>query len=123
MEQREYEDGLNLSGKSFRKSVAQPVPINPDGKRIVDDWKFFYNGWEEEGDDGNDGGRHRATSEDIFPESRKGELDGNLLETLGLTKERMEKGTHFSFTNSFFLCATQKCQALRTILEKLSTAR
>jgi hypothetical protein len=75
---------------------AQPVPINPDGKRIVDDWEFFYNGWEEEGDDGN-GGRHGATSEDMFPESRKGELDGDLLETLGLTKERMVKGDALFF--------------------------
>jgi hypothetical protein len=74
---------------------AQPVPVNPDGKRIVDDWEFFYNGWDE-GGDGN-GGREGATSEDMFPESRKGELDGNLLETLGLTKERMVDGDALFF--------------------------
>ncbi len=70
---------------------AQPVPVNLDGKRIVEDWEFFfYNGWDK-GVDGN-GGRQDATSEDMFPELRKGELDGNLLETLGLTRERMVKG-------------------------------
>jgi hypothetical protein len=36
-------------------------------------------------------GREGATSEDMFPESRKGALDCDLLERLGLTKERMKK--------------------------------
>jgi hypothetical protein len=33
----------------------------------------------------------------MFPESKKGELDGDLLETLGLTKERMIKGDAHTF--------------------------
>jgi hypothetical protein len=74
---------------------AQPIPVNLDGKRIVEDWEIFYNGWDE-GVDGN-GGQQGATSEDMFPESRKGELNGTLLETLGLTRERMVKGDALFF--------------------------
>jgi hypothetical protein len=66
---------------------AQSVPINPDEKHIVDNWEFFYNEWDKEGGDGN-GGQQGATSEDMFLELRKGDL----LETLGLTKERMVQG-------------------------------
>jgi hypothetical protein len=73
----------------------EPVPVNPDGKHTVEDWKFFYNGWDK-GVDGN-GGQQGATTEGTFPESRKGELYGNLLETLGLTQERMVKGDMLFF--------------------------
>jgi hypothetical protein len=35
---------------------AQPVPINPEGKCIVGDWDFHYQGWEEDGNsDGQQG--------------------------------------------------------------------
>jgi hypothetical protein len=34
----------------------------------------------------------------MFPESRKGALDGTLLETLGLTKERMVQGNALFFS-------------------------
>jgi hypothetical protein len=100
---------------------AQPVPVNPDGKHTGDDWEFFYNGWDE-GADG-DGGQQGATSEDMFPESRKGELDSDLLETLGLTKDRMVKGDALSSISSFYLCAIHKNWALWTICERHSTAR
>jgi hypothetical protein len=46
---------------------AQPVPKNPEGKRTVKDWEFFYKGWE---DDDNSTGREGATSQDMLPESR-----------------------------------------------------
>jgi hypothetical protein len=57
---------------------AQPVPVTPNKKRIVDNSEFFYNGWDKEGGDGS-GGQQGATSEDMCPELRKGELSGNLL--------------------------------------------
>jgi hypothetical protein len=49
---------------------------------------------EDEHDDSDDTnfGRAETTSENIFPKSRNSQLDGGLLEKLGLTKERMEKG-------------------------------
>jgi hypothetical protein len=47
--------------------------------------------------DNRNGGQQGATSEDMFLESRKGELDGDLLETLGLTQERMVKGDALFF--------------------------
>jgi hypothetical protein len=76
---------------------AQPVPANPEGKRIIDDWEFHYKGWDADDNSDRNLGQEGATSEDMFPESRKGELDGDLLETLGLTKERMIKGDALFF--------------------------
>lgn len=79
---------------------AQPVPANSEGKRIVEDWEFHYKGWEAEADEeGNSDsfGRAGATGDDMFPDSRKGQLDAVLLEKLGLTKERMQKGDALFF--------------------------
>jgi hypothetical protein len=42
-------------------------------------------------------GRAGATRDDMFPDSRKGQLDGDLLEKLGLTRERMVKGDALFF--------------------------
>ena len=73
--------------------------MNPPqtGKHIVEDWEFHYSGWEqEESIDPNQTARHGregTTSEDMFLASRKGQLDdGELLEKLGITKERMTRG-------------------------------
>jgi hypothetical protein len=74
---------------------VHPVPKNPEGKRVVGDWEFHYKGWED--DAGNGGGRQGATGDDMFPQSRKGKLDADLLEMLGLTKERMVKGDALFF--------------------------
>jgi hypothetical protein len=76
---------------------AQPVPANAEGKRIVDDWEFHYKGWDADAGNSDNFGRAGATGEDMFPESRKGQLDGELLEMLGLTKERMVKGDALFF--------------------------
>ena len=66
---------------------AQPVPANTDdGKRIVNGWEFHYKSCESIG---NGDARHSATTENLFPQSRKGALDSEALEKLGLTKERM----------------------------------
>jgi hypothetical protein len=44
----------------------------------------------------------------MFPESRKGEFNGNLLETLGLTKERMVKGDALFFHQLLLLMCNPK---------------
>jgi hypothetical protein len=67
---------------------AQPVLTNSQGKLIVENWEFHYKGWKEDGNSES----HFGTSEDMFPESRKELLDGDLLERLGLTKKWMIKG-------------------------------
>jgi hypothetical protein len=87
---------------------AQPVPKNLDGKRIVKDWEFFYKGLEDKDD----------TSNNIFPESRKGKLDGNLLETLGLTKERMVQGDVMFFYQLLLPMCDPKMSGINADLRK-----
>mgnify|MGYP000334591511 CR=1 FL=1 len=65
-----------------------PVPINEDGKRIVNGWEFFYNGWTKDSNDGP-GFREHCSKENMFPHHRRGSLDHNKLRRLRLTKERM----------------------------------
>ncbi len=68
---------------------AVPVPINKDGKRVINGWEFFYNGWT------NPGTQHRrcATTANMFPKEMEGSLDGNILVKLGLNETRMGKTT------------------------------
>ena len=63
-----------------------PVPENNDGKRVVDGWEFFYQGWEGDQDQSF---RDGATKDNVFPDERLGCLDVELLKKLGLTKERV----------------------------------
>ena len=72
---------------------ATPVKPDSEGKRICGDYEFFYDGWKKPTVDA-DGDpwpafRHGASKENMFPESRKGSLDADVLKSLGLTKERM----------------------------------
>lgn len=69
---------------------ATPVPLNADGNRSVGGWDFHYKDWNRQ--------RHAetmpiyrsgATRDNMFPECRKGSLDGELLSNLGLTAARM----------------------------------
>ena len=67
---------------------AMPVPKGDDGKRSVNGWEFFYNGWK------NEGPKHRrgATTANMFPKEMEGCLDAGILKKMGLTKERMGLG-------------------------------
>ena len=66
---------------------ATPVPKNADGKRTVNGFEFYHNGWTREINDPSF--RSGATRNNLFPSCRKGSLDGDVLAMLGLTKERM----------------------------------
>jgi hypothetical protein len=81
---------------------AVPVPAVED-RRVVNGWEFYYEGWEVDL-----GGTHRdgATSENPFPECRKGHLDHDLLKKLGLTKQRTMKGGCLFLTNCCYLSTT-----------------
>ncbi|CAJ1945516.1 unnamed protein product [Cylindrotheca closterium] len=73
-------------------SGAQPVPVLEGGKRTINGWEFHYGPWtpDDEGDDGPGSFRSGATTENMFPESRKGCLSVATLKLLGLTKSRMD---------------------------------
>lgn len=65
---------------------ATPVP-QTNGRRTAGGYDFFYTGWQKEIPDIRSG----ATRDNMWPDSRKGCLDKNILSRLGLTPERMEE--------------------------------
>ena len=92
----EFESGRNRGGKykgHFLPTGATPLPVGPNGKRTINGWEFFYNGWENE----SKNGRSNSSSKELFPDSRSGCLDADLLRSLGLNKERMVFGDALFF--------------------------
>ena len=93
--------GAKYSGH-FLPSGAQPVPANADGKRIKNGWEFHYQPWQLELEDGEAKPRSGATPENMFPESRQGCLDAELLKKLGLTARRMQEQDSLFFLQLLF---------------------
>lgn len=68
---------------------CMPCPVDEEsGKRVCNGWEIFYNGWKSTK---VNSARNGATPSNLFPKERKGYLDKELLECLGLTAERMRK--------------------------------
>ena len=67
---------------------AIPVPKNKDGKRVINGWEFFYNGWKNPGTQQH---RRGATTANMFPKEMEGCLDAEILAKLGLNEGRMGK--------------------------------
>ena len=84
----EYEKGRGTGGYKLYifPTGASPVPLI-EGERKVGDWEFYYKGWH-----GVHEVRDGATPENLFPEARKGSLDGDMLSKMGLTTARMIEG-------------------------------
>jgi hypothetical protein len=77
------------------------VPADAEGKRSHSGWEFHCKGWI------GDGNAHRsgASRDDMFPDSRKGSLDVDVLRKLGMTKSRMdEKDALFLFHLVMLIC-------------------
>ncbi len=71
---------------------AKVVPLNDDGICKVNDWKFYYQGWEPDDFDKSTYVRGTAAKECLKPADRKGSLDANRLRAHGLSAERMKSG-------------------------------
>ena len=76
---------------------AKVVPPNEDGRRVVNGWEFFYNGWKPSAFDRATYVRGDATQKNLFPDDRNGCLDAERLKAHGLTKERMNEKDAFFF--------------------------
>ena len=93
---------------------AVPVPKNIDGVRKFGDWTFHYDGWQSTVDENNENNeytkyRSDATKNNLFPESRRGCLDAELLEKMGLTREKMQMGDSLFFYQLLFpICNPKK---------------
>ena len=79
-------DILKSGFRSFKLPTNLiPVPANNEGKRIVNDWEFFYKGWYCD----ETTYRDHASPEELFPSDRLGCLDYQLIKDLGCSKERI----------------------------------
>jgi hypothetical protein len=76
---------------------AKVVPLNDDGVCKVNDWKFYYQGWEPDDFDKSTYVRGTAAKECLKPADRKGSLDANRLRAHGLSAERMKSGDPLFF--------------------------
>jgi hypothetical protein len=74
---------------------ARPVPVDPQGKRVVDEWELHYQKWNQHS--ASAGSQSGATSTNTFPNSRKGRLDYELLKQMKLTKKRIVEGDALFF--------------------------
>ena len=97
--QYSYRPEFNTSAKGgkykghFLPTGATPVEVNSDGSRTCGAWTFHYKGWENE----TEYKRTGVNDDDLFPAYRKGCLDKEMLEKLGLTKEKMQMGDALFF--------------------------
>jgi hypothetical protein len=105
---------------------ARPMPVNPEGKRVVNGWEFHYEKWnspDQASDTPNFKSQSGATSTNPFPDNRKGRLDYELLKKMKLTKSGLLKETLCSSSNCYCRSETQRNWVLRTIRVYPTTAR
>ena len=82
-----------------------PVPVGADGSRTINGWTFHYGGWKQEDEEGGGAAtpfRDGASAENMFPASRQGCLDAEVLKRLGLTAGRMRKDDAMIFYQLIF---------------------
>ena len=70
---------------------AKVVPANAEGKRVVNNWNFFYNGWEPDAFDKDTYVRGNAKRGDIKSDDRMGKLDVDVLKKHGMTADKVKK--------------------------------
>jgi hypothetical protein len=96
--------GQDITLKAIKSILAiglhvekKVVPPNEDGRRVVNGWEFFYNGWTPTNFDRATYVRGNATRQNLFTDDRKGCLDAERLKAHGLTKQRMVEKDAFFF--------------------------
>jgi hypothetical protein len=82
----EFDSNGGAYTKHTLSTGATPVP-EVDGKRCRDLWEFHYQGFK-----GKESFCGRSTRDNVFPPTRKGQLDAEFLKTMGLTDKRMKTG-------------------------------
>jgi len=93
------------------RTGATPVSPDADGNRQINDWQFRYEGWSQLPDEPIC--RAGATRTGMFPESRKGSLDKDVLSRLGMTADRMSNEQGLTDALFFYqllppICDTKK---------------
>jgi hypothetical protein len=84
---------------------ARVVPSDATGKRVMNDWEFYYKNWTASPSDLTTYARMGATLGNLKPASRKGCLDVFVLRKHGMTKERMLNDPMFFYQLLFPFCA------------------
>ncbi len=91
----------------FTPAGAKVLKSNAAGKRIIDGWQLYYNGWHCDEFDKGTYVRGDATRENLKPSSRQGCLDVNVLTKHGLTAGRVANDPLWFLQMLFPLCQPQ----------------
>ena len=78
---------------------ARVVPVGANGKREVDGWEFFYDGWEPDDRAKSTYRRGNASRGNMKPSERDGYLDVDVLKKYGVTAKSIKEGFHLLFLN------------------------
>ena len=81
---------------------ATVLPVDSDGIRQTNGWKFHYNGWQADEFDRSTYVRDDAKFGNMKPKSRAGYLDADTLRKLGLSSERMSNKDPLFFFQLLF---------------------
>ena len=88
-------------------SGCTPVPVNSEQKRKIGDWEIFYSGWEPETNEGVC--REGSSMNNLFPKTRLGCLDVDMLRKLGMSAKVMDTNDFLFFYQLILpICDTNK---------------
>jgi|SaaInl74LU_5_DNA_1037368.scaffolds.fasta_scaffold05988_1 hypothetical protein len=104
--QPKYDKSKKYTGHAT-PAGAKVVPANADGKRIMEGWEFFYQGWEASDSAKETYVRGEAKHGNLMPASRKGCLDVEEMKKLGMTAKRVSDPL-FIYQMLFPLCEPSK---------------
>ncbi len=87
---------------------AKVIPVNDDGIREINGWKFYYLGWQPNNFDATTFVRDTATRDNLKPADRKGCLDADRLQAHGSTAERMKSDPFFFLQLLLPICSQKR---------------
>jgi hypothetical protein len=88
-------DKKNKYTAHFTPCSAKVVPLNADGEREIDGWKFHYTSWEADEFSRDTYIRGTANANNIRPDDRRGVLDVDLLKKFGINKDTKDSPLHW----------------------------
>lgn len=100
---------------------CKPFKKIKDGKRMDGGWEFHYRGWMVDPNEQGEwvfSNRSGANQTNLFPESRKGQLDCEVLKKLGMKKKVMDEKDCLFFISLSCLSVTRVYQVWMMILVK-----
>ena len=108
-----YEKGKYINHQTLAGAIV--VPENFDGERVVDNWKFHYNGWWPSKFDRKTYAKGSAKNGDMKPKDQMGCLDVDDLKKHGSNAERVKNNPMFFITMLCPICPPSAIQEEKSV--------